>query len=203
MALLRVTPSPAPNQGNDAQLQTITASPGVAPWVAARVGIVGNNEGGVTYTGRALRVDARHAFDIGRLWALSLGLGADAIVAQRPGQGIDGTSMYGGGFDVPMLVGLHLPSDLYALWFGPRAGVEFLTGRLALNPSGGPVELGDANGRQVYGGFVLGMRVGFRHVHAAIELDGAYHRIDGVLGGVKSGFGQFTLTPGGALTLTF
>ena len=54
-----------------------------------------------------------------------------------------------------------------------------------------------------YGGFVLGFRVGFRHVHAALELDGAFHHVRGELAGMKATLEQFTLTPGGALTFSF
>ena len=36
--------------------------------------------------------------------------------------------MYGGGVDVPVLFGWRSTSDLYALWVGPRGGLEALGG---------------------------------------------------------------------------
>lgn len=180
------------------KLQQLAVAPGVAPWVGGRIGIQGDNEGGLAYSGRSLRLDGRHAFSLGGP-TLSVGLGASAIAAQRPGEGRDGSSVYGGGLDLPILFGVKSSSDLYSLWLGPRAGFEFLSGRVATDPT----TLADVSARHFFAGFSAGLKVGFRHVHVAIELDGAYHRADGAFAGVKLGLGQFTLTPGGALLLSF
>ena len=96
------------------------------------------------------------------------------------------------------LLGLKSRGDLYSLWFGPRVGVEILSGRLQMGES-----LVDASARHFWGGLVAGMRVGFRHVHVAIELDVAYHRADGTFKGASASAEQLTLTPGGALVLSF
>lgn len=185
------------------KLQQLAVAPGVAPWVGGRIGIQGDNEGGLTYSGRSIRIDGRHAFALGSSPggpALSLGLGASALSAQRPGEGLNGSSVYGGGFDIPILFGVRSSSDLYNLWLGPRVGMEFMSGRVLLNES---MSLTDVSARHFYAGFVAGLKVGFRHVHAAIELDGAYHRADGAFAGAKLGLNQFTLTPGGALLISF
>jgi len=182
-----------------AKLQQLTAAPGVAPWVSARVGIQGDNEGGLTYTGRSLRLDGRHAFSLGGS-SLSVGLGASALGAQRPGEGAAGSSVFGGGFDVPILFGVKSSSELYSIWVGPRAGMEFLSGRVALDTMS---PLSGVTARHIFAGVLAGLKVGFRHVHAAIELDFAYHRTDGTLAGTKRGLDQLTLTPGGALLLSF
>jgi hypothetical protein len=181
------------------KLQQLTAAPGVAPWVSARIGIQGENEAGLTYTGRSLRLDGRHAFSLGAP-TLSVGLGASALSAQRPGEGADGSSVFGGGFDVPILFGARSASDLYSIWVGPRAGMEFLSGRVAID---GMSPLSNVTARHIFAGVLAGLKVGFRHVHAAIELDFTYHRADGVFAGAKVGLSQLALTPGGALLLSF
>ena len=57
---------------------------------------------------------------------LSLGLGASAVSALRPGEGAEGAQVFGGGLDVPLLFGFRSASDLYAFWLGPRVGLELL-----------------------------------------------------------------------------
>jgi hypothetical protein len=187
------------------QLQDATVAPGVAPWVAGRVGIRGSNEAGLTYTGRTVRLDARHAFDLGGP-ALSVGAGASAIFPQRPGYGDSKSRLYGGSLDVPVLFGVRTRSDLYALWFGPRAGFGVIGGsfREVLPPQPNTTaEFRDVEARHFHGGLVVGMRAGFRHLHVAIEVDGTYHHVEGALGGTDAAIDQVTVTPAGALVLTF
>jgi hypothetical protein len=193
---------PAPPASSQAgQLEALTVSPAIAPWVSARMGLGDGNEGGLTYSGRSIRLDARHAFSLGGP-ALSVGLGASALAVRRPGEELRGGSIFGGGIDVPVLLGVRSTSDLYAIWLGPRAGIEFLRGR-AYDESqmlNGSV---DASARHIFAGFVIGARAGFRHVHVALELDGAYHRADGSIGATSIGRNQLSLTPGGALLIDF
>jgi hypothetical protein len=185
------------------RLAQLAAAPGVAPWVGGRYGIAGDNEAGLTYTGRSLRLDVRHAFAIGSA-ALSVGIGGSVIAAERPGQDVAGSSVFGGGVDIPVLFGVHSKNDLYALWIGPRGGFEALSGRVAMSPGQTDVlVLSDVTARHLFGGFVVGVRGGFRHVHVAIELDGAYHRADGTILGASTGVGLFALAPSGALILSF
>jgi len=191
--------------GAQAQMEDLSVAPGVAPWLGGRIGIAGDNEAGVTYTGRALRVDGRHAFSLGAP-TLSVGLGASAILARRPGSGTDGSSVYGGGLDVPVLLGFQTRADLYALWFGPRIGYELLRGRLqtegATEPGATP-SFADVSAGHLRLGFVLGARAGFRHLHVGVEVGAAYHRAEGTLGGSRLTLEQATITPAGALLLTF
>ncbi|WP_437316004.1 hypothetical protein [Sorangium sp. So ce385] len=193
------------------RLSEIAVSPGVAPWASARVGIEGGNEAGLTYSGRALRLDGRHAFPLGDA-ALSVGLGASALFAGAPGpsagpsaEGGDAVDVYGAGVDVPILLGFRSDADLYALWFGPRLGLELLGGEVRLPPAGsasrGP--LVDASGQHLRLGFVLGVRAGFRHVHVALEATATYHHATGEIGGAPAVIDQGTIAPGGGLTVTF
>ncbi len=185
------------------RLSQLAAQPDLAPWVSGRFGLAGSNEAGLTYTGRNLRVDVRHAFAIGTA-ALSVGVGGSMIAAERPGQGVAGSSVFGGGVDIPVLFGVHSKNDLYALWLGPRGGFEALSGHLAVS-SGQPdtLTLADVKARHFFGGFLVGVRGGFRHVHVALEVDGAYHRADGSILGASAGVGFFAIAPSGALILSF
>jgi hypothetical protein len=183
--------------------QDLAVAPAVAPWIAGRVGIEGSNEAGLAYTGRALRLDARHAFDFG-VTTLSIGLGATAIAAHRPTP--DGSGVFGGGLDVPLLVGWHSRSDIYALWLGPRGGFELLRGRMFESELGSTTSsagLVDARLGHFFVGGLMGARVGFRHLHVAVELEAAYHHASGTLGAQTPSLDQVTLTPSGALVTTF
>ncbi len=189
------------------KLSEITVSPGVAPWASARVGIDGGNEAGLTYTGRALRLDGRHEFPLGEA-SLSLGLGASALFAGAPGPSAGskaaGSDVYGAGLDVPLLLGFRSDADLFALWLGPRLGLELLGGEVRL-PAGSATQgpLVDASGQHLRVGFVLGVRAGFRHVHVALEATATYHHATGQIGGAPVALDQGTVAPGGGLTVTF
>jgi hypothetical protein len=186
------------------KLSEITVSPGVAPWASARVGIEGENEAGLTYTGRAIRLDGRHAFPLGEA-ALSIGLGASALLAGGPGPSAEGIDVYGAGVDVPVLLGFRSDADLYALWFGPRLGLEFLGGEVRLPGAGAAprAPVVDASGQHLQLGFVLGVRAGFRHVHVALEATATYHHAEGEIAGDPVSIDQGTVAPGGGLTVAF
>jgi hypothetical protein len=135
--------------------------------------------------------------------ALSVGLGVSALLEAGP-FGPQNGGVYGGGADVPVLVGVKSTGDLYALWFGPRAGFDILSARSVLSgPPSMPVAY-DVTGKHFYAGLTAGARVGFRHVHLAIELNGAYHHADGTFGtSPRTNVQQFSLTPAGAIEVTF
>jgi len=207
----------SPNQGS---LQNLAVAPGVAPWVSGRAGIPGSNEGGLTYSGHALRLDFRHAFNITPAMAVSVGLGGTAIIARGPADANasavpDASAVYGGGGDVPILIGWRSASDLYSIWFGPRGGFDILGGSVPADMTT-MTTLDSVSARHFYGGLVAGMRVGFRHVHLAVELDAAYHHVDGTFQPVpaagmtgatppttSTNVQQFSLTPAAALEVTF
>jgi hypothetical protein len=207
---LALKPLPAETSQPFAQpLQNLGVTPGVAPWLSARMGFESGNEGGLTWSGRALRLDVRHAFELGPKLALSLGLGGSAVIAHRPGDQ-DGSSVFGGGGDVPLLFGYRSAGDVLSLWIGPRGGFELLSGQFQLGETG----FYKAQGRHFYGTMVAGLRVGFRHVHVAVELDGGYHAVTGTFTGTNAvgttsgpatstNVQQWTLTPAGALEITF
>jgi hypothetical protein len=191
---------------SDAALERVSVAPGVSPVVAARIGLQGNNELGLGYYGRSVRLDARHAFDIGGA-ALSLGLGASAIVPSRPTGAQLGDDVYGAGADLPVVFGARSTSDLYAVWVGARGGFELLRGTIppGATPADGaaaPTTL-DVDGRHVFAGALVGVRAGFRHLHVALEVDAAYHRAWGTLGATSLTLDAFAVTPAGAIVASF
>ncbi len=199
-------PAPQPGERAPASLHEVAIGPHLAPWVGGRIGIQGSNEAGITYSGRSVRLDGRHAF--GDSPALSLGLGLHAVVPERSGGDPTKRSVYGGGLDIPLLVGWHSKSDLYAIWAGPRGGFELLGGQVGIleidPPAGAPDDdPASLEARHVWVGGVAGLRAGFRHVHVVVEVDAAYHHASGTVGGVSASFDQGTIAPAGALVLTF
>jgi hypothetical protein len=183
-------------------LDTITVAPGASPYIAGRVGITGGFEGGLTYTGRQARIDGRKAFPVGPL-VLSLGLGG-SVLLPKPLPGDIG-SVYGGGGDLPVLLGWASTADLYAVWFGPRAGFEILGGRVvesAFDPQGSDDKFADVSGHHVWFGGLAGFRVGFRYFHAALELDVDYHLAGGKLGTEEVSSHNLSIAPAGAMILS-
>ena len=184
-------------------LDELAVAPGVAPWVSARVGIDNAFEAGLTYTGRSARVDVRHAFKIAPL-TMSIGLGATALLPKPRND--DSFSAYGGGGDLPLLFGWSSTAELYSIWFGPRVGFEMLGGRALsseFSVGGSSTQFTKLSGQHVYFGGLVGMQVGFRYFHAAIEIDGAYHLAQGTFGDVDAKARDFAITPAGALILSF
>jgi hypothetical protein len=192
-------------------LVAAAVNPGLAPFVSARVGIANDFEGGMTYTGRGMRVDFRHAFYFGddNAWALSLGVGGSAALYGRLQggdlPGVNLSDLRGWGADVPLLVGYEGTSGLYMVWFGARGGWEHDTiGSLTSEPGPG---LGVAptglTADRYWGGGVLGAATGFRHVHVALELDVSYESVSGSFGGTSATVDGVAIAPATAVWWDF
>ena len=183
--------------------------PGLAPFVSARVGVGGRYEGGVAYTGRAARIDMRRSFDSGG-FSLSLGAGVTGVFYGRQEgstlPAVDLSELHGYGADIPILVGWQSEAALYMLWAGVRAGwehdaIESVTSEPKSSALGSPsIRLA---GERFFGGGVVGIATGFRHVHVAIELDLAYQVITGDFNGTHVGVQGLTLVPASALWWNF
>ena len=183
--------------------------PGLAPFVAARVGVGDRYEGGVAYTGRAARIDMRRSFDRGA-FSLSLGAGVTGVFYGRQEgsslPAVDLSELHGYGADVPVLVGWQSDAGLYMAWAGLRAGwehdaIESLTSEPKVSALGSPsVHL---SGERFYGAGVLGVGTGFRHVHVAIELDVAYQTVTGDFNATHVNVHGLTLVPASALWWNF
>jgi hypothetical protein len=184
----------------------MTLAPAVAPWVSARVGIRGNNEAGITYTGRAIAVDARHAFylnDAGL--ALSVGIGTSWVTGspgeEPPGAGEVRVDWRSAGVDVPVIIGWRSVAGIVSIWAGPRGGVERVSGDATLPPDNSVPSNIDL--WRFYAGGVVGLGVGFRHVHGTIEIDAAYQSLTGTAGPYDVSVRGLTLAPAAGLVATF
>lgn len=187
-------------------LEHAAVAAGVAPWVGARVGLAGDNEAGLAWAGRTLRLDARHVFPRGAL-AFSLGVGGSLVLPERRYGDERVRSFRGGGVDVPLLFGWSSQSGLYSLWLGPRAGVELLEGAIPADATTAETTATGAatevSARHVSVGGLLGVRVGFRRIYVALEAGGALHRVEGTVGDTTVSLDQASLSPGGALVIGF
>ena len=166
-------------------------------------------EGGITYTGRGARIDLRKAFGTGTV-AFSAGA--------RPPRHVPGSRHRGAawrrdakvpsayGLDVPLLVGWRSKAGLYQVWGGVRGGwdhigieprtTEPLVGRAAFP--------GTLSANRFFVGGLVGLAIGFRHVHVALELDANFESVSGTFGGSAQGSVQgATLVPASALWLDF
>jgi hypothetical protein len=181
-------------------LVTATIAPGLAPWVSARAGLGEGFEAGLATSGRSVRLDLRRSVDATPHWAVAAGVGASAVLTGR-GDGtswplIDLSSERGWGVDVPVLVGYESDGRLYAVWLGARAGAEHIDATAA---AGG----GGLSATRVWGGGVLGLAAGFRHVHVAFELDASYASASGDVLGTHAKVDGVALTPASAVWWRF
>ena len=193
-------PGPPPPMGELRQrgveeaVARVALSPGVAPWVGVRGGLGARTEAGLTYTGRTVRADARHAFG-GDSVALSVGAGASGVFARSTDQSEEGSppppqerapragpdlSANGFGFDLPIIVGWRSTASVVQVWAGARGGFERLAGDLPLVPvEGPPPPAASFTATRWWGGGLLGAAVGLPPVMVAVELDVAYQSASG------------------------
>jgi hypothetical protein len=200
--------------------QKSVVSPGVSPWVGARAGLGDGNEGSLVYTGRNLRLGARHAWRWDA-YALSLGGGIASVLSRRPQDAAandrDGLpsgdvswSAAGFGLDVPLAFGWSSQSELVQAWAGLRGGFEALFGSLPFS-GGGELAEAEAEALHFHGGGFVGLSIGISPVWLRVELNAAAHRVnaEASLPSSPSGdperdrFTGFTLAPAGALLLQF
>jgi hypothetical protein len=201
--------SPDPTFAKGA-LAFAVVGPGLFPFAAARVGLGDAFEGGLAYTGRAVRADFRRSFRLGPSAALSLGAGGSATLyghgdsAELPN--VDLGRLHGWGADVPVLVGYHSDADLYFAWVGARASWQHLDiGELTSQPQSPTFAMPPAalSATSLSAGAVAGLAVGFRHVHVAVEIDSAYASIVGDYGAAHASASGLTLAPAAALWWRF
>lgn len=196
------TPSEAYTRG---ALVVAAMSPGVAPFVAGRVGLGYDAEGGLSYTGRTVRIDGRYALQNENI-ALSAGVGGSALLSRRgnaPDAQIGGLNLEaatGWGVDVPVLFGWQSSAEVVWWWTGARGGYEKLRGEVGYEaPAPAQSIVGDIDGERVYVVGLMGLAVGFRHLHAAIEVQGGYQQAKGKLWGTEVDVSGATVSPSAAL----
>ena len=183
-------------------------APGLAPVAGARVGIGHGAEGGIVYTGRGVRIDARATIDRGAV-TYSAGAAVSAVFyGAQDGStlpNVNLSQLHGYGADLPLLVGWESAAGLYKLWGGARAGFEHAQiSNLTSEPEDAigapPISL---SGTRFWGGGLVGFSVGFRHVHVAFELDVAYVNATGQYNETHASVSGVTLAPATALLWTF
>lgn len=201
--------APGSNEGYArGALVAAALAPGVAPWVSARVGLGSASEAGLAYTGRGVRLDARRAFDVGPL-TFSAGAGLSAALAAREANeelpGLARANLRGFGFDVPLLLGWESTGGLYKVWGGVRGGLEVASVKPRTSeprpPVGTPAP--ELEATRTYGGGVVGLATGFRHVHVALELEVSYQHVVGRFNGARGELGGLGIVPATALLWTF
>jgi hypothetical protein len=187
-------------------------APDLSPVVGARVGVGGDFEGGIMYTGRGARIDLRRAFMLGNkptAWALSVGLGFDAAFSGRQNDtlpGVDNANLFGFGGDLPILVGWKSTAGLYYAWMGARVGYEhdsIQPRNTEAVPQGSQNPGPQLQGDRLSVGGLVGLAIGFRHVHVALELEADYAAVWGSFGGVSARVDGLSLTPASAVWLDF
>lgn len=194
-------PGPPPPMGETVQrgvedaVARVALSPGVAPWVAVRGGLGARTEAGITYTGRTVRADARHAFG-GDAVALSVGAGASGVFARSTDGAETGSppppperlplvgpelAANGYGFDVPIVVGWRSTASVVQVWAGARGGFERVAGDLPFVgvEGGAPLPPASFTATRWWGGGLVGAAVGLPPLMVAIELDVAYQAASG------------------------
>jgi hypothetical protein len=199
-------PSPGDVTYAEGALVAAAIGPGLAPVAGARVGVGAQSEAGLVYTGRAVRLDIRHSFDLADNWALSIGVGGSATLYGRNDAGsipnVDLGRLHGWGADVPLLVGYQSEGDLYTVWLGARGGWEHVEiDDLTSEPGSGqlgtpPISL---SATQFWGGGLVGVAVGFRHLHIAMELDVSYANVTGDYNDTHARVAGVTIAPATAL----
>jgi hypothetical protein len=191
-------------------LVAASIAPGLAPVGGARVGVGWQSEGGLAYTGRAVRADLRHSIDLSTHWSLSLGVaGSAALYGHQEGSSLENVSLsqlHGWGADVPVLVGYESDGGLYMLWAGARGGGEHVDiSDVTSEPKS--VTLGSPpialSATRFWGGGLVGFAVGFRHIHVAFELDVAYATITGTYNDTPATVSGLTIAPATALWWRF
>jgi hypothetical protein len=203
---------------------SVLATPGIAPWIGARVGVAERTEAGAAYTGRWARIDVRHAMEDRKL-ALSFGIAGLALLAHPSADraepagtsgaiaGVDSSGAVGFGLHVPVLVGYRSDAELVQAWGGLVGTFEHAFGTVVLaNARYWPAPSDTANtdaievrvdANRFSGGGVLGVAVGLQPIWVAVEITGRYFSLDGKLSraGTRadSDIDGFSIEPAGAI----
>jgi hypothetical protein len=196
----------------------VLGAPGVAPYVAGRVGVAERTEAGLAYSGRSVRIDGRHAFEDASK-AFSAGLGLRALLSHPTSSpegsppsgelsGVDASGVTGFGADLPLLVGYRSDADLVQLWGGLRGSYELISGELLFTAPLASAEMAELDATKFSAEALIGLGVGLSPIWVAVEVSAGYVHMDGELRpeGLPSAAGKVdgvTVTPAGAITGRF
>jgi hypothetical protein len=194
-------------------------APGVAPFVAGRVGLGQHSEGGLSYTGRGARLDARHAFEWPSL-AVSVGGAAlgtfadsgreaqpspEGAGAEQRALSLDSVSGYG--FELPVMFGYRSSADVVKLWTGLRAGFDRYGYNTSTIETPGQPARATGKATRIWGGGLVGFAIGLSPVEVRVEVDAAYESAWGKLvtstGELTGDAAGWSLTPAMAISAKF
>lgn len=215
--------TPAKRQGfANGTISRIAVAPGVAPFVAARVGLGNHKEAGLSYTGRGFRLDGRHAFE----WpSLALSLGAAGTIAfanpggdlnPLPGTGgglrtMSLSSLTGYGLELPLVFGYRSSADVVKLWAGLRGGFERDHFNASVVEAPDSPTVGEGKATRYWGGGLVGFAIGLSPIEVRAEVDAAYESAHGSLsvssqqgnGNLTGDVAGWSLTPAMAISAKF
>lgn len=182
-------------------------APGLAPVIGARVGAGGGVEGGIMYLGRGARLDIRKAFS-NKSFAVSIGAGLDIVALGRSSYPLPYVDMYSFaafGFDVPVIVGWRSTAGLYQVWGGVRGGYDHasISQRSTAPTQASPQKVYELSADHGHVGALLGIAIGLKHIHVALELDANYVFLTGTFNGIAAKTSGLVLTPGSAVSWDF
>jgi hypothetical protein len=182
-------------------LVAIAEGPALAPWASARVGISGSNEVGLSFTGPALRADARHAFDWGAT-AFSAGVGVTGRGFGHSALDLPATDLNrvnGFGLDIPLLFGYRTDADLISVWAGLRGAYDHWSGSIDLEPGADST----LSATRLSAGPIVGLAVGVAPIYVAAELELDYSHVTGTVDQPSehddAAISGWSLRPAGAL----
>ena len=182
----------------DQALLGLTSPGGIAPAGFFRLGVARQWDLGVLVAGTTGRLELRASH---RLSGVARFIGG----VSGYGGGVlrdDDPEGHGDGFRAGALVPLVLALDLggvFEAWGGVRLGYEHVSG--SVHPVPAIVMSGEADAFR--GGVVVGLAIGFIHVHALVELAVDYEYWRGQLGGAAFERQGIALVPGFAIRARF
>lgn len=186
--------------GDDSSVPRSAGAGGVVPVIAVHHGAADRWEWGVSVAGTQARLGLRRERvrtndTVRHAWVTGGGL----IFGWTVDEGIDGIEGDGGarvGAEASVVYAVDY-GGLYEIWAGPRLGAEHVGGRFARG-----ADTPSANALVLRAGAVLGLGLGFRRLHALVELTAAYEGwLAGAHGDADLDGGGFVLIPAFALRL--
>lgn len=148
------------------------APPGVVPYVGGRAGLGHGAEGSIALLGRTVRLGARRELIHDGDFTLSGGVAGrfafigGAVDGLMPDFAVQRANLYGG--ELSLVAGITR-RDIYDVWLGLRAG--YLYGDATVQAAAIQPLSFDLEAHRVEAAAAVGLRVGFGHLSAAIELD--------------------------------
>jgi len=165
---------------------------GMAPLMAFRYGLSDRVDLGATVVGTSLHGSIRYALRL-RDGIPKMTLMAGLAPFAGPVTRADSAWRFGA--DAPIVLGVDF-SSLVELWIGPRLRLEHTTGSFGESAT---AQDGHATGLSIGG--VVGLAIGFRHLHVLLELTTAFESWTGELAATPLKAQGIALTPAFALRL--